>query len=362
MTPPRDTKILHMAPSAPATENPVFFQQWQHALQGVKLLYLRRQYKQCTTRCTQLLDGATVPVHPMHETFLLFYAALSCDILARATHNLSTTKMSLLTLSKEYYIKATEALPINNDTPSFSDANVETTSDTSPTPSSPITPTDHSPHRGSFSFEGSDGHNRDSNDADVFFGNEEKSTHNPFTSNEDETNPNSCYENSDYPLLPLRPSPLRIRKLNTPPPPFSASISAISLSQKPTLHAQIERPTNLQSTTSLISFTASTSTWLRARALQRYTTHLTTFAPLISAHIDSIDYLIAATVEAQANRKTRTGRFADGEIDIEGLSEEEKTAIEKVERIERGRERGWRRERFVPDRYEALCKRALEEL
>lgn len=45
------------APSVPRTRS-----QWKAALQGLKLLYAQRQYKQCAARSTELLKSATGPV------------------------------------------------------------------------------------------------------------------------------------------------------------------------------------------------------------------------------------------------------------------------------------------------------------
>lgn len=48
-------------PSTPPV--PASFKEWKSALNGVKGLYLQRQYKQCAARCTDLLMVAKQDVH-----------------------------------------------------------------------------------------------------------------------------------------------------------------------------------------------------------------------------------------------------------------------------------------------------------
>lgn len=53
------------------------------------------------------------------------------------------------------------------------------------------------------------------------------------------------------------------------------------------------------------------------------------------------------------------GRKASGAM--EGVSREEVMKVELRERINRLKERGWKRERFDGKRYRVLCERALVE-
>ncbi|OGM44851.1 hypothetical protein ABOM_006117 [Aspergillus bombycis] len=86
-------------------------QQWKAALQGVKLLYVQRQYKQCTVRATELLEKSREPVclsvpyraktnleqlHPVYKTYLYFYSAVCYEEMGRAAHRYSSTKVPLL--------------------------------------------------------------------------------------------------------------------------------------------------------------------------------------------------------------------------------------------------------------------------
>lgn len=84
---------------------------------------------------------------------------------------------------------------------------------------------------------------------------------------------------------------------------------------------------------------------------------------MLIAHIEVVDVLIQAAEEAQTNRP-KLRRFASsnggfGALDEEG---EETRSRELRASIERGRARGWVRERFDPERYRELCARALGEL
>lgn len=47
---------------------------------------------------------------------------------------------------------------------------------------------------------------------------------------------------------------------------------------------------------------------------------------------------------------------------MEGVSREEVMKVELRERINRLKERGWKRERFDGERYRVLCEKALSEV
>ena len=110
-----------------------------------------------------------------------------------------------------------------------------------------------------------------------------------------------------------------------------------------------------------VTFSTSSTIWLQNRALERYHTHLIAFANMLIAHIEVVEGLMQATEEAQATRpsmtRSRSAWFGGADGD-----EEESKRREVRARVERGRGRGWRRERFAPERYQELCARALGEL
>ncbi|KAI9747554.1 MAG: hypothetical protein M1835_002037 [Candelina submexicana] len=420
MTPLKTKRPLPSIPSTSARcppEHPTTFPEWQIALQGAKLLYLKRQYKQCASRCTQLLDEAKPLLHPAHRTFLFFYCALSHELTARSLHNLSSTKLPFLELALEYYHSAACYLPTpepTDDLSNIQDYPQEDEEDTSPdedgedtspdededtpqdtystassTPSSPRTPISprESLRRSSSSSLESVANENNDNDS---------------TSNKmDAWSP---YHSS----IPL-PSPLRIRKaVRFSPPTFlpRPSSSTFTLSPTPkrrptnpssssssssapsptgnlpptttptkttTPNTQPPAPTpflphsqtaialstrlstspSLSSHTSLI-FDSKTTSWLRSRSQQRYNAHLLALAPLLETHINTTTHLIRATTDAQRTRTVSSFSSSSG-------SSEEEDGSRK-ERIARLKERGWKRERFDARRYEDLCERALAEL
>ena len=91
---------------------------------------------------------------------------------------------------------------------------------------------------------------------------------------------------------------------------------------------------------------------------------------MLIAHIEVVDLLIQAAEEAQMNRPklrrfvSANGGFGalDGGYGGKAEDGEETRRGELRARIERGRARGWVRERFDPERYRELCARALGEL
>ena len=91
---------------------------------------------------------------------------------------------------------------------------------------------------------------------------------------------------------------------------------------------------------------------------------------MLIAHIEVVDLLIQTAEEAQMHRP-KLRRFAsasggfgalDGGYGGKVEDGEEARKGESRARIERGRARGWVRERFDPERYRELCARALAEL
>lgn len=78
---------------------------------------------------------------------------------------------------------------------------------------------------------------------------------------------------------------------------------------------------------------------------------------MLTAHIAVVDDLLVAAEESQATRHSAGGR----RLPSYGADDETR-AEDRKWRIARLREQGWRRERFQPERYVALCERALEEL
>jgi len=79
---------------------------------------------------------------------------------------------------------------------------------------------------------------------------------------------------------------------------------------------------------------------------------------MLQTHIHTVDALLHHTSAAQTHGG-RSGAYSDGgSRNGDGNAGDE----ERRARIERLRVTGWKRERFVPERYEELCARALAEL
>lgn len=72
---------------------------------------------------------------------------------------------------------------------------------------------------------------------------------------------------------------------------------------------------------------------------------------MLQSHICAVDALLQATDAAQGY-----GAYVE---DGDGEEEEEGRRARKIQRLKRA---GWRRERFVAERYVGLCARALAEL
>lgn len=79
---------------------------------------------------------------------------------------------------------------------------------------------------------------------------------------------------------------------------------------------------------------------------------------MLTRHVDVVEGLIRTAEEAQKSRRAgkRLGGLTSGDGDMG--AEMERTSAAVI----RGRERGWARPRFQPERYTALCEQALSEI
>lgn len=83
---------------------------------------------------------------------------------------------------------------------------------------------------------------------------------------------------------------------------------------------------------------------------------------MLARHVEVVEGLVHTAEEAQRNRGARKRRgnstvvFGDGDT----AGDEERNSMTAA--VVRGRERGWTRPRFQPERYQALCEQALSEL
>lgn len=257
--------------------------------------------------------------YPLHATYLHFYSAHSNEAIARSIHNLSTAKLPALEQAKRSYQAATEALSACETV-----IDVEETQDFDTSSESSSTITDISSR--------------------------------PSTPNSSQPEPESpvecsspsSVESSDeftqYQRKLLEPSPLRIHKSVTfSPNPPTAQI-ALSPPWTPLRKAH---ETTAPSSDEFITPNNYSHT--------PYTTHLLAFTSMLTTHILTINHLTQTTQDIQAQRYTTKRLASYGE-------DEEAKAADRKARIVRLREGGWRRERFRPERYWAVCERALGEL
>lgn len=82
-------------------------------LRYVKALFVQAQYLQCIRACRDLLAQVRgeADKHPLQDTFVLFYTALSHDELARNLHPSSVEKTPTLESAQQFYGEALASLP-----------------------------------------------------------------------------------------------------------------------------------------------------------------------------------------------------------------------------------------------------------
>lgn len=158
------------------------------------------------------------------------------------------------------------------------------------------------------------------------------------------------WDENEYNDVP-KPSPLRIHKITHSYPLLPAKDVSISTTKTlPSSPPQTPPPTSM-------TFTPSTATWLQTRAYDRFSSQLVSFAETLTAHIAIVDGLLLVAEETQADRYGGAGkRLPSHGADDATMADDRKW------RIARLREQGWPRARFQPERYAALCQRALDEL
>lgn len=94
----------------------------------------------------------------------------------------------------------------------------------------------------------------------------------------------------------------------------------------------------------------------------RLTAHVASFSVMLQHHLTSVRSLKQSTTTTMVSVATTSNpRVASvcGQTTPPSLSD---GVLSKEERIRRGRERGWRGERFCGKRYQMLCQRALMEV
>ena len=257
--------------------------------------------------------------------------------MARLTHNLSPVKVQLLEQAKISYETAASSLPqadVGHDYHEQSDPDTGSTCST-------------------LSDQGSDfwsSHPPKSSDSS------QQEHHNPNPSSP------SSIDSDGYSHAgrKLKPSPLRIRKM----PSFSNEYTDSGddeQSDSPCIrpHTQAQqrcsRTEQSDSRPTSVTFPASVDSWLQARSYERYNNSLAAFAEVLANHIATVDTMI------QKTRGVQNARYFTKRLASYGEDEESRAANLRF-RIARLKASGWKTERFVPERYQELCARALSEL
>ncbi|QUC19676.1 uncharacterized protein UV8b_03917 [Ustilaginoidea virens] len=84
---------------------------WKLTLRDIKREYINGHFRRCTTHCHQILenDDKLCKANPVHLLYLHFYAAASLEMQARAIHQSSPHRASLLRQSYVHYSAASDA-------------------------------------------------------------------------------------------------------------------------------------------------------------------------------------------------------------------------------------------------------------
>ncbi|EEP76980.1 predicted protein [Uncinocarpus reesii 1704] len=79
-------------------------EQWKLGLQEIKILLLKRRYKQCAALSHDLMRDLDDNLHAIHKAYLQYYSAASYETLGRTAHNYSSNKLPLLNLARDGYV------------------------------------------------------------------------------------------------------------------------------------------------------------------------------------------------------------------------------------------------------------------
>ncbi|RDW85062.1 hypothetical protein BP6252_02652 [Coleophoma cylindrospora] len=356
-TPPRPKPVTDLI-IMPTTRK-----EWRSVMDEVRMMYLKRQHKQCSTRCEQVLNGIEDPyrTHPLYLIYLSFYAGTCIELTARAMHANSSEKIPCLRQSLRYYEKAEshmEYATFSADPTIISvtqnrDLLSQTTSDSSSARSSidsvfsqdSTTCSDallspNSPTSSIFSS-----------------GKEDESMPKPSSQKRPQTH-NTPGE--------FEPLPLKVKKTVSfsLPSDLSRKKSKSSTSEDPFIS-----PASNERLSPSTSSPSQTSPYLLSRAHARYMQHLTSLSTQLRYHQGSVRELIRSIHSARKARRSNSPEIfhefspTAGVIARGGaLEANEESKKDLQQRIERLKERGWRKERFCAEKYQELCAQAMAEL
>jgi hypothetical protein len=349
-------------------------------MKEVKILYMKRQYKQCSTRCIQILNSIKDPVgtpktshihtkltnnqyrvHPLYQIYLSFFAASSLELTSRSLHLNSSTKLPLLQQSLTYYQNAESHMEYASFSadPTIVQAVRETRHNSICCTSSSIR-----------------------SSVDSVFSSTSSLRSSIYTGSSAAPSPtSSCDSGSEKEVMPTHK-----RALSTPPSNPGAGLAPAPLKVKKKASFSLHLPRilsddalQLASPSALISaFPSSPTTisappsptgvstiseFLLSRALIRYTGHLSDLYNQIKYHIKSVESQIATLRKTRkAWRSNLPNLFTDLGSGIDGVDADEMKKIELRSRIERLKAGGWKRTRFDGSQYQVLCEKATVEL
>ncbi|KAI5237781.1 hypothetical protein E4T43_07919 [Aureobasidium subglaciale] len=337
-------------------------------LHYLKALYLNHQYKECARRCEELLDHNQD--EPAHVIFLNFYAALSHEGLARIMHVFSVWRLPKIIAAESAYYRALQACTAE-----------ERLLEEKTTLSVPGFALDQSVPRPTVA-EKSDARKRKSKPSLAHLGPELESIHTKSNKRVERVNfswprsftPLSCetVKAIQYSVCQDMVAPLEDPFTVSSPEPSSGATSAqdtpikrdnLSANRK----GAFDSPHPPSPTPSYRSIQPPVSS-----AQTAYANHITAIYTQITSHLDHLLDLKQSTTTEQAERVRRQSGSMLSEHStkpklpqsrsIWSFKDPEAEKKERVTRVEEGRAKGWRTERFEPKRYIELAEEALAEL
>ena len=365
--------------------------QWKDTITKIRELYTGHKFKQCAALCDQVLvnkpvrlppqpplQTLTCQAHPLHETFLHFYAAICHESLGLLAHKYSNNKLSLLDQAQDHFTTALAALPLPYCTTKFGKYDCIEDSPRvlklTPTPSSiydPITPT-AVPQISIICEASENAPDSDSEDEGSIFS---VPDFNKYTARKLDFNISPVEDEGDtlppYELTydqrkrlsqslsaghivqeALLPKPLFVKKASSlPPPPVPRALPPIP-TRDPILRKTALQTLLNPSVFEILDSSPMTPRFNRIRDafdpkfsqasqdrhLARYNRLLSSFRTQLLQHIAAIEANISKTrtlqIEHQKNRSSRLASFWS-------LKQEDIDGRGKKERIERLRNSGW---------------------
>ncbi|KAG6308253.1 hypothetical protein E4U45_001823 [Claviceps purpurea] len=332
----RQSKTEHV-PESPAT--PCTDMEWKATLGEIKREYMNRRFRQCFTRCHEVLAQGDKFAHPIHLVYVRFYAATALEMQARAIHHSSPFRTTLLKQAYDHY-------SIASDLATQADQQV----------------TDRSPHARNSRFSFSKLHSPAGSNASYSTASTGMSSPSP-----------SLYSSRGGDDAFAKPSPkkkkvafsdeLIIEPMIRPdsptlgfddwiarsfPEPILSPPESIlkSVKRPPLINTADDSPRTPDFSDLGLPEDDAEDPFSHTRSVHRFCTILGSLRRQITSHLTTLDIEIAAC-------QIPTVSYA---------ASPEMKALDIQARIERLRACGWRRARFNVQRYEALRENALADM